>query len=920
MQILYFGLSSLRHGVHCYSETESVREFMQLLPHPQSPGQADLRSSAEAPIGLGQTRNLHGQLTLSTDGASPSCGSSSPLGGRRGYSLTVPIGACPPPVCVGSSAASGSRAPARSASEADMMSGGNLGAKGLKVCEDCGRRFNPASFEKHRTVCRSVFGKPNRAQFESHTQRLRSLQSSLDTSPTRASSPGWDCPPCGHRSVSPCSPPQPSLEARAEVPPSPQSTESPTSAANSSIPKSMATRKAQPRMPPRTAAASYGALPGSGQVPLPSKSWAEQFRGGEEPPLGSSSPAGAKRLLSPCRPLLPCPHCGRSFRAAAFDTHMKVCQSVFPSHDSRAEQRYVYDSRRHRMKGTAFEAYNPNSTSPSPPALGERASSVTPPQPPRTSGQLPMAAVSNAPHNVGRGSSPSPKMQFRRSVSECQLPAETAIGRSPSPNRHSGAAANEAKADRFASEASQEPEAEAASSQSDDLRAFMEDRRGRLERARFGHKMTQRPEYSALLGSSSSEQTLRLGAASGLFGARGSENCSSLLRDNLLRPSSVRRQRSHQLPMPSRIGGPERRNTQPPEVSMLHERAEIQTIGSQNRGPNLSPARDGSPGNEDKVEASWSWCSRSQPHPRAASPFQQAGLDTPKAPAERRGRSPMGGASGDDFSSYYERCLEHLDSIGSAAPSLAAPSSAPRSAAAPPPSSSTIPVGASASGLVNRASRESSSKRVKPGLAREDPTAEPFSLLTGMAPEVAPSRSRSPSPSTMQAGGPPRSTSPRQQPSAVASVTLPLRRGPHQTTSTVSRVGEAITLPTQASMRVPIRQLSMASAPTTAAAAPTGSPTHGSHTLPVASSRCVRPASGITVVTSSVGSGSMLPANAPSSNAVSTRSTARKAEPLMSGTPLVQTSTVTNPAGYLIPQSQFVPPLDMRKVNLNAKR
>ena len=55
--------------------------------------------------------------------------------------------------------------------------------------QDCGRRFNPASLEKHRAaallkrvfkssgaeVCRSVFGK-TRSTFESQNQRLRGVK------------------------------------------------------------------------------------------------------------------------------------------------------------------------------------------------------------------------------------------------------------------------------------------------------------------------------------------------------------------------------------------------------------------------------------------------------------------------------------------------------------------------------------------------------------------------------------------------------------------------------------------------------------------------------------------------------------------------------------------------------------------------
>lgn len=47
----------------------------------------------------------------------------------------------------------------------------------LMACEDCGRRFNPSSLERHRAVCRSVFGGMRmRSTFESQNQRLRDVK------------------------------------------------------------------------------------------------------------------------------------------------------------------------------------------------------------------------------------------------------------------------------------------------------------------------------------------------------------------------------------------------------------------------------------------------------------------------------------------------------------------------------------------------------------------------------------------------------------------------------------------------------------------------------------------------------------------------------------------------------------------------
>lgn len=347
----------------------------------------------------------------------------------------------------------------------------------LRTCDDCGRRFNPASFEKHRQVCRSVFGKSSRTPFESQTQRLRSLPvpsrerevySGSGTPPkpssfeglSRSPSSGVEAPhlvsrdlsssPAGTRCTASASA---FLAAVGAPPPLPGTADGPATAALapatgprlSSVVGGGASRKLSTRSARSSAgsatvplggsggssgaveggSAASGAAPGSASPPATSK--ATSLTG---PAHEDSSPAGAggasggspgavapgsgaTRLTSPVRPLQPCPFCGRSFRQAAFEKHTRVCQSVFPSRDSRDrsdQQRQVYDSRRHRLKGTPFEAYVA-SVSPS----RDRTSSSTPPRPGRSSGAPP---PSEAPLHHGRGSSRSPKAQLRRSISE----------------------------------------------------------------------------------------------------------------------------------------------------------------------------------------------------------------------------------------------------------------------------------------------------------------------------------------------------------------------------------------------------------------------------------------------------------------------------------------------------------------------
>lgn len=157
----------------------------------------------------------------------------------------------------------------------------------LIPCEDCGRRFNPASLEKHRAVCRNVFGK-TRSTFESQNQRLRGVKSQEASENSEASRRR-------HRAV---------LETKVEV-------HQPAVAAT------VTSRAAEAETP------------------------AERKAG--------TSPRRATRESE----LQPCQHCQRSFRPAALDKHVKVCQSVFPSHDAK---RNFQNSRDHRnAKGHTSE-------------------------------------------------------------------------------------------------------------------------------------------------------------------------------------------------------------------------------------------------------------------------------------------------------------------------------------------------------------------------------------------------------------------------------------------------------------------------------------------------------------------------------------------------------------------------------------
>eukprot|EP00434_Breviolum_minutum_P008914 symbB.v1.2.007860.t1/scaffold448.1/size203282/12 len=160
----------------------------------------------------------------------------------------------------------------------------------LIPCEDCGRRFNPASLEKHRAVCRSVFGK-TRSTFESQNQRLRGETASENEASTPA-------PRRRHQAV---------LEVQT------------CGNVLSQIHAKICIPKAKVETQPVAHAFAF--------APTPSAPRAVEV--GERSSKGAVSPRRASRELD----LQPCPHCKRSFRPAVVDKHVKVCKSVFHAHD-----------------------------------------------------------------------------------------------------------------------------------------------------------------------------------------------------------------------------------------------------------------------------------------------------------------------------------------------------------------------------------------------------------------------------------------------------------------------------------------------------------------------------------------------------------------------------------------------------------
>ena len=220
------------------------------------------------------------------------------------------------------------------------MCGPQASSSNLKVCEDCGRRFNPASFEKHRAVCRSVFGKSNRTPFESSSQRLRALPQPAQPNSRR------------QRGVS--SPPGEGNSPRAPR------RNSKTGTMNAVVaPDDLSL--APPASPPPPPAPPPPPVPPA--TNLGQSSNASGANGGGTR-SGQSVP---RKLTSPMRPLETCPHCERSFRAAALEKHVKVCQKAFEM-----RRRNTVTECRRRMKGSAPDTQAGGGSVPNPPNHGER--------------------------------------------------------------------------------------------------------------------------------------------------------------------------------------------------------------------------------------------------------------------------------------------------------------------------------------------------------------------------------------------------------------------------------------------------------------------------------------------------------------------------------------------------------------------
>mmetsp|Transcript_5196 Transcript_5196/g.12504 ORF Transcript_5196/g.12504 Transcript_5196/m.12504 type:complete len:929 (-) Transcript_5196:158-2944(-) len=197
--------------------------------------------------------------------------------------------------CSSSTMSAGAYAEQALADSSDSTSPAVNATQHLLVCEDCGRRFNPASFEKHRPVCRSVFGKPSRRPFESQSQRLRALHPEVGSG-LRARSQDSDMSLQPHQVPVPARPPSALDPGHLEV----------AATADDSF---TAQSRSEGQGPQAVAPSIHS---GGGSLTTPS--------------------AGSlKRLISPIRPLATCPHCGRSFNPGALEKHVAVCLRVFAS-------------------------------------------------------------------------------------------------------------------------------------------------------------------------------------------------------------------------------------------------------------------------------------------------------------------------------------------------------------------------------------------------------------------------------------------------------------------------------------------------------------------------------------------------------------------------------------------------------------
>merc|ERR1719507_713198 len=177
----------------------------------------------------------------------------------------------------------------------------------------------------------------------------------------------------------------------------------------------------------------------------------------------------------------PCPHCGRSFRPGVVERHIKVCQKVSTANEQQSRQRIVYDSRRHRLKGTPFETFAEHAalrldaTSPPPAKLSGNSPTAMEAQPSIPVPTEPTLLSTTTCGTLTEAQIADLAPRLWRSVSESVIPQQHVLPTMAVAN------APQAVADNMSS-----PRC---------------DRRGLLERARLRAKMSQHPEYAALAAS-----------------------------------------------------------------------------------------------------------------------------------------------------------------------------------------------------------------------------------------------------------------------------------------------------------------------------------------------------------------------------------------------------------------------------------
>ncbi|CAE7512296.1 unnamed protein product, partial [Symbiodinium pilosum] len=211
--------------------------------------------------------------------------------------------------------------------------------------------------------------------------------------------------------------------------------------------------------------------------------------------------------------LQPCPHCGRSFRPAIVEKHVKVCQSVFAANSTDAK-RQVFDSRRHRLKGTPLEGLASQTCGRSgteaavPHGANERRVSSTPPRMrPDRLVKSSTSTVRTAEKGIASG---SPEL-LHRSVSDVLTPRTLQDMQERKSNldiweqevQEAIQAMSEPASEDVGESVvdSQQANLPTSSPLNGSLRA-LEERATLLERARLGAKMGQKPRQ-ALAGSMS---------------------------------------------------------------------------------------------------------------------------------------------------------------------------------------------------------------------------------------------------------------------------------------------------------------------------------------------------------------------------------------------------------------------------------